>query len=379
MTISIIDHVGSKAGMDYYSDSLAKGFANNNQKVTIFSNFIGINKKNVSYKKYFDNHTSKSNFFKLINFIFAIIKSSFQSKKNSTDFVILHIFTTNLLSLILVAIPKLFGLKTIIISHDISSFVNNDNNLFQKMIYGKLSDFIVVHNKFSYDELIKTNSVKNKNKIFVCKHGGYLDYINFNQDKNLLRKELGLEIEKKYMLFFGQIKDVKGLDILLEALSKVDNDINLIIAGKPWKADFSKYENLINKHNLEERVFKLIKFIDDKDREKLFFAADVNILPYKIIYQSGVLLMAMSHKLPVIASDLLPNKEIITDMENGLLFKSEDSNDLALKINNFFSDSNIKNKLSSNSYLTIKEDYSWDKIASEYIVNISKKSHLRVI
>ena len=51
----------------------------------------------------------------------------------------------------------------------------------------------------------------------------------------------------------------------------------------------------------------------------LFFASDVIVLPYRVIFQSGVLLMAMSHGLPVIASDLAPNKEIITHKKNGYL------------------------------------------------------------
>lgn len=373
MRINIIDHVGSKAGMDYYSDSLAKGFVNNGIDVTVISNFEGHNKDKVKYKNIFENHSKSNSLVKLIRFFTSILKASIFSKRDSSDYLILHIFSTNLITFLLVFIPKLFNLKTIIIAHDISSFANNDNKFLQKMIYNLLSNFIVVHNKFSYDELIKTNVVKNKNKILICKHGGYLDFINFNLDKNSLRKDLGLELNRKYMLFFGQIKDVKGLDILLESMKKIDDDIHLIIAGKPWKSDFSNYENIIKNNNLQNRVFKLIKFITDEDREKLFFASDVNILPYKIIYQSGVLLMAMSHKLPVIASDLKPNKEIINDLENGLLFESENSDDLALKINTFFHNTKLQNKLSENSYLTIQNEYNWTEIGKKYLKLLGEK------
>jgi glycosyltransferase involved in cell wall biosynthesis len=153
---------------------------------------------------------------------------------------------------------------------------------------------------------------------------------------------------------------------------KCPGDINLIIAGKPWKDDFSFYDELIRKYGLEIRVVKMIRFIENDEREKLFFAADVNVLPYRIIYQSGVLLMAMSHGLPVIASDLPANKEIINNGENGMLFSSEDSNDLALKIKLFFQDQSVARKLASNALATIKSDDDWHTISREYLKMIKR-------
>lgn len=367
MKIAIIDHVGKKAGMDYYTDSLAKGFVENHTKVTIFSNFIGLNQNNVSYKNYFDGHTKDNNFIKLFKFAFATVKASFKAKMESSDLVILHLFSASFLTLLLITIPKIFGLKVAIISHDVSSFLDNDNSFIQNLIYNKLSNYIIVHNKFSYDELLNNIKIKDIKKIHIIKHGGYLDYINVNYEKDKMRKDLNLELDKKYILFFGQIKDVKGLDILLKALTNVDKDINLIIAGKPWQSDFSKYDKLIKEYHLEKRIVKIIRFIEDNEREKLFFASDVNVLPYKIIYQSGVLLMAMSHKLSVIASNLKPNAEIINHMENGLLFETEDSDDLAKQINLYFNNIELKNKLSINAYKTIRDDYSWNEIAKKYI------------
>jgi D-inositol-3-phosphate glycosyltransferase len=367
MKIAIIDHVGKKAGMDYYTDSLAKGFVQNHTKVTIFSNFIGLNQDNVSYKDYFDGHTKDNNIIKLFKFIIATFKASYEAKTQSSDLVILHLFSASFLTLLLITIPKIFGLKVAIISHDVSSFLDNDNSFIQNLIYNKLSNYIIVHNKFSFDELLNNIKIKEVKKVHIIKHGGYLDYINMDYKKDKLRDELNLEINKKYILFFGQIKDVKGLDILLKALTTVDKDINLIIAGKPWQSDFSKYDKLIKEYNLENRIVKMIRFIEDSEREKLFFASDVNVLPYKIIYQSGVLLMAMSHKLPVIASDLQPNKEIIQNMENGLLFRTENSDDLSKQINLFFSNIELQNKLSINAFKTISNDYDWNKIAKKYI------------
>lgn len=370
--IAIIDHVGKKAGMDCYDSSLMKGLQQHGCHTTIYSNFIGIDPQAITYRICYEGHAKSSALVKLYRFVRATCFASYQARKEKTDLVVMHLFAANAVTLLLVSIPKLFGLKTAVISHDVSSFTNNDSPIIQSLIYNTLSDYIVVHNRFSCDTLTNSIRINNPSKIAIIKHGGYLDHIGPRPAKEKLRSELGLEEDAKYILFFGQIKKVKGLDILLEALGKVPDDIKLIIAGKPWKDDFSDYDELIEKCRLENRVIKIIRFIEDHEREKLFFAADVNVLPYRIIYQSGVLLMAMSHGLPVIASDLPANKEIINDGENGMLFTSEDSDDLSLKIKLFFQDQSFSRKLAGNALETIKSDYDWDTISREYLKMIKR-------
>lgn len=376
MHTTIIDHVGIKAGMDYYSSSLAKAFLENNTEVSICSNFIGIKQDKIVYKKFYEGHTTSNKLFKLIKFSVSTVKSSFFAWRDKSDLVILHLFSADLVTLLLVFIPKLFGLKIAVISHDISSFADNDNALIQNIIYNTLSDFIIVHNQFSKNELLKSIALKDIGKLKVIKHGGYLDHINKAMSKEKARKDLNLDAEAKYILFFGQIKDVKGLDVLLEAMRFVPVNIKLIIAGKPWKNDFSIYSDLIKKYNLEDRIIMMIRFIEDDEREKLFYASDVNVIPYRIIYQSGVLLMAMSHGLPVIASDLPANKEIIIDNENGMLFESENANSLGDKINKFFKE-NIEKKLSKNSIKTIEDEYGWNNIATNYVKLINSNMKVK--
>lgn len=365
--VAIFDHVGQKAGMDCYDISLMQGLQHQGCKTTIYSNFKGMDSQVIDYRTYYEGHSKSNVLLKLYRFVKATVKASFEAKRSKTDLIILHLFAAHPVTLLLVFIPKIFGLKTAVISHDVSSFAHNDNRLIQSLIYNTFSDYIVVHNRFSHDTLINIISIDNPGKIRIIKHGGYLDHIGLRPDKNRVRNKLGLKPDAKYILFFGQIKKVKGLDILLAALAECPDDIHLIIAGKPWKDDFSLYDELIRKYDLNEKVVKMIRFIENDEREMLFFASDVNVLPYRIIYQSGVMLLAMSHGLPVIASDLPANAEIITDGENGLLFKSGDAVDLALKINEFFKDDLFSRNLTKKSLHTIKTDYDWLPISKEYL------------
>lgn len=366
--IAIFDHVGSKAGMDYYSSSLAKGLQKQGCKTTIYSNYTGIDPDKIDYKVFYEGHSTAHPVIKLYRLVFATVKASFLSKKAKTNLVILHLFYANTLTLLFTFIPKLFGLKIGVISHDVSSFGGNDNRLVQNLIYNFFSTFIIVHNKFSYKTLLQHIHIDDPTKVSIIKHGGYLDHIGIRPNKEQLRDKLGLAENGKYILFFGQIKKDKGLDILLEAMSKTSNDIALIIAGKPWKNDFSSYDKLIEKYNLQNRIIKMVRFIEDDEREQLFFAADVNVLPYRRIYQSGVLLMAMSYGLPVIASKLPSNLEIVNDKENGILFENENSDDLANQINLFFQNVSLQKKLSDSALSTIKSKYSWDDIAKHYLM-----------
>ncbi|SHO80478.1 Glycosyltransferase [hydrothermal vent metagenome] len=360
--ISIFDRVGIKAGMDYYDMGLAKGLENNDCKCTIYSNFDS--KYSKKFYKILDN---KGNLYKLFSHINSTIKASRDAKKSNSKLVIIHLFNANFQTLLTILIAKLFRLKVAVIAHDISSFINNDNSFIQNKIYNSLANYIIVHNRFSYNELIPYIKEESIHKVSIFKHGGFLDFIDKNISKEMARYKLGLDKDKKYILFFGQIKKVKGLDILIEALSFVSDDIELIIAGKVFGDNFNNYDMLIKELGLRDRVVKMIRFITNEERELLLFASDVNVLPYKKIYQSGVLLISMSHSLSVIASDLESNRDIIESGKNGLLFKSEDVKDLSSKIELFFDKSNDRERMSKEAYKTIRDDYSWSDIAKGYM------------
>ena len=200
----IIDHVGKKAGMDYYSSSLAKGMLSQDCQPTVYSNFIGIEQGTIHYKDYFEGHSQSNALVKLYHLVRATFKASTEAKNEKAELVLVHLFSANIVTLLLVIIPKLFGLKTAIISHDVSSFADNDSTFIQNLIYNTFSNFIIVHNRFSYDALLNNINIKDPKKVKIIKHGGYLDHIGKRPNHQELRKSLGLEPDGKYILFFGQ-------------------------------------------------------------------------------------------------------------------------------------------------------------------------------
>ena len=326
--VAIIDPVGAKAGMDYYDLSLSSSLNTFGVKVYLFSNFVNSNQE-ITIHSFFGRFYSIK-IFQAFNFFLAMLRSCFVCKKEKVDTVILHLFSTQLMSFLTFLICKIFRLKIIVISHDVSSFARDDNSFFKNLIYKKWSSKIVVHNQFSFDTLCA--SVDGiKDKVSIIKHGSFVDMPLDEITKSAALEKLGLDPKFKYILFFGQIKKVKKLEILLQSLPDIDINVKLIVAGKVWKDNFNFYQKIIDENKLNDRVILDIKFIHDRKRELYFKSADLMVLPYQEIYQSGVLLMAMSYGIPTLVSDISPFKEIISDNENGFIFESNNSNDLSKK------------------------------------------------
>ena len=224
------------------------------------------------------------------------------------------------------------------------------------------ADKIIVHNEFSKKQLLKEGM--NLNKVSVVPHGNYLDFIKSKTNKIIAKKKFGLQ-NKKVIMFFGMIKEEKGLDILIKSfykLRQIKKDVILVIAGKNYKTNIKKYTKIIDQLDLKNSCVIHNKYIPENALCDYYGCADVIVLPYKIIFQSGVLMMSSSFNVPVIVSDLEPFVDIIEDQINGLVFKVNDVKSLTEKL--IFSVNSIKkmNSYAKNNFEKIKNQYDWTKI-----------------
>ncbi len=138
------------------------------------------------------------------------------------------------------------------------------------------------------------------------------------------RKKLNLPLDSRIVLFFGSIRDNKGLDILLEALEIIRlrmPRIFLVVAGAlPRDVSFEPYSNLIKRYDLSQHVQDFVHFIAEEDVDYFFAASDLVVLPYlKFEAQSGVLLRAYAHKKPVVVSKVGAMAELVYSDDVGLV------------------------------------------------------------
>jgi glycosyltransferase involved in cell wall biosynthesis len=181
------------------------------------------------------------------------------------------------------------------------------------------------------------------------------------------------------MLFFGNIAPYKGLECLVSAfteLLKKDRSYRLIIAGRPkgpegyWKQIYER----IARSGIRDRIIQRIEYIPDEQTELFFKAADVLILPYTRVFQSGVLFLGYSFGLPAIAADIGSLKEEIIEGKTGFVFNARDSSDLARKIKEYFKSHLFRNLETRRAEIKAyaNERYSWTKVAG-IVTNVYSK------
>jgi D-inositol-3-phosphate glycosyltransferase len=133
-------------------------------------------------------------------------------------------------------------------------------------------------------------------------------YDNFGEKipKDQACKMLDLDPEFSYILFFGFIRDYKGLDILLEAISLIsleESKVKLLIAGE-FYTDSKPYHSFISEHNLTSSIILRTEFIPDSMVSLYFSAADLVVQPYKHATQSGVTQIAYHYEVPMIITNV---------------------------------------------------------------------------
>lgn len=132
-------------------------------------------------------------------------------------------------------------------------------------------------------------------------------------------RKIGIDPEENYTLFFGLIRDYKGLDLLLEAWAKWQPDgRKLLIAGEFYTSR-EKYIELIERLDLKDRVVLHDRFIADEDVRYYFSAADCLVLPYRTATQSGVTQIAYNFSLPMVVTRVGGLPEIVPDGRVGLV------------------------------------------------------------
>ena len=369
--VAIIDPLGAHGSSHhFYLFGQASGLLNNDVELSLYTNNetpspeINGLKFFTFYKEIFK---SKSKIINGIKWIIGTILSVFHARFSGTSIFHFHIFYTNILVLFnLLFVKILFG-KVVLTVHDVSSFSNSSNlSIIEKLIY-KLTDRIITHNEFSKLEILNVNA-DSSSCISIVPHGSYTPFINIQYDKEKSKEQLGIPNNRRILLFFGMIKKVKGLEVLLSALKgviKKNPDVLLVIAGRVWENDFSAYQKIIDENNLSAYILLHTKFIPQEDVEHYYCASDLVILPYKKIYQSGVLMMTLSYERPALVSDLPPLKEIISDNENGFLFKAENVSDLTAKLNSILSDEGLMEEVRAKGTELINTKYDWGEIGRQ--------------
>ena len=174
-------------------------------------------------------------------------------------------------------------------------------------------------------ELKSLNEYYNIKNIFLPIKEEYGENISKEKAKNILQIK-----ENKIILFFGLVRNYKGLNVLIKAISQLSQnfkDFKLLIAGECYDSK-QKYNALIKKLNVNDKILWIDKYISDNDINLYFSAADMVVLPYLESTQSGIIPIAYNFNKIVVASDIRGLNEFVQNGKTGFLFKRNDSQEL---------------------------------------------------
>ncbi|MDR2954562.1 MAG: glycosyltransferase [Prevotella sp.] len=203
-----------------------------------------------------------------------------------------------------------------------------------KYFLGRCDAFIVMSEPVKKD---LQRLIKNAN-ILLQPHPIY-DHYAERTDKASACRKLGIRDDRKTLLFFGLIRDYKGLDILIEAMAALNNSYQLIIAGESY-GSFDKYTEQINQSPLKDNIIVFEQYIPDDMVTTLFSAADVLVLPYRAATQSGVVALAYQLELPMIATNVGALGSTVETSATGIVVPSPTPESIADEIKDYFSNSN---------------------------------------
>jgi glycosyltransferase involved in cell wall biosynthesis len=269
---------------------------------------------------------------------------------------------------------KALGKKVTLTAHNVNQGRRDSNdtliNRITLRIQYRLADHIFVHTRKMKDELVAEFGVREP-AVTVIRHPINNAFPDTDLTPAAAKHRLGVRDTEKTILCFGRIKPYKGIEHLLFAFQQLvtnDEKYRLVIAGEVQKGN-ERYLNEIKRTIASEldrgQVILKIQFVPDEEMEVYLKAADVLVLPYNEIFQSGVLFLAYSFGLPVIATDVGSFREEIVEGGTGFLCKPADPADLANTIETYFGSDLYKNlgkrRQEIKDYATVH--HSWDAVA----------------
>ncbi len=244
--------------------------------------------------------------------------------------------------------------KTLVICDNVIPHERKPGDVFFTRFFFKKVDFFITMSKSVTNDLLRIKPAANYKMLF------HPVYVNFGHavPKDEARKRLKIK-DEKVILFFGFIRDYKGLDVLLKAIALLKDKLQLkaLIAGE-FYTDREKYFKLIKELEIENMLLMQNDFIPTSEVKYYFSAADVVVLPYKDATQSGIVQIANNFNKPVIVTDVGGLGEIVHDGKTGYVVEKENPQKLAEKILEFYS--RQKEEEFSNNVRREREKYSWE-------------------
>lgn len=257
---------------------------------------------------------------------------------------------------------KIIGLIHNAIPHEKRFF----DRPFAKYFFSQCDGFVALSNLVRDD----LKAIIPQKPVLVSPHPIYDHYGN-RIDRAEACLKLGVDKDKKILLFFGLIREYKGLDILIESMALLDNSYQLVIAGECY-GSFQDYLASIEASPLKNNIKVMQEYIPDEKVSLLFSAADVLVLPYRDATQSGVVAVAYQMETPLIATNVGALGDSIRKASTGIVVNDVSSIALSEGIKGYFAEEETNREIFIKHIKEEKKRLSWAVFSDELTLFASR-------
>lgn len=269
-------------------------------------------------------------------------------------------------------LEKVIGrkIKKVFICHNVFPHERFPADKFLTETVLKHGDAFIVHSQSDGRDLLtikktadfRYNPLPTYNAFKIC-----------NLTRQQARDKLRISYDTKVLLFFGFVREYKGLKYLLQAMTDLRDkivDIKLLIVGS-FDNDKQSYLNFIKENGLSDCVEVIDDYIPDHEVEKYFAVCDLVVLPYESATQSGIVQIAYGFNKPVIVTNVGGLPDVVEDGKTGYVVEPKNGQALAEAISKYF----MQHKQEEFARNVEKESYrfSWDRMV-ETIESLSAQS-----
>ncbi len=266
-------------------------------------------------------------------FPFSINYILFKPDYYYIDWISRYIINKNLIIQIVKSVlflMDIFLVKTLTSSKVIFNFHNlknhenihvNYENIINKIFYRYVDRFRVFNSNMK-NYIVKSYNI-NDSKITICPLPSYINYyrVNLTIDSKEAKKRLNIDKNSIVFLFIGNIRRYKGIVEFARLFSNIKEKKRiLLIAGRPFDKNIN--QQLINIVGRTNNIVYHPGFVADNKLHLYFSAADVVILPFKDVFNSASLLLAMSFKKAIITKKTKSIEEYLI-MQKQLLYSDQ--------------------------------------------------------
>ncbi len=251
------------------------------------------------------------------------------------------------------------GVKTLFICHNVFPHERFPmDRMLTKMVLKK-GDFFITHSKTDAADL---RSIRRDAAVCEAVHPTYDAFQFQNLTQEEARQKLGLGGQEQVLLFFGFVREYKGLKHLIAALPGIAKrlpKVHLLIVGDFGK-DKQEYLELIAQNNAEQFLTICDGYIPDQEVEQYFAASDLVVLPYESATQSGIVQIAYGFERPVVATNVGGLPDVVLHEKTGYLVPPRDPKALAEAVVRFFEEQ--KAEAFAENIRQEAARYSWDRM-----------------